>query len=151
MSHFRSALRTASKASPILSHGERKTEWTALEQAFKDTVGSATDVQWACATWAVIVSLMGSAYSSSGLATGLDYIMDVSRILCSGSLADSPFSDHFKPLRTSFDLCSPVSHGITLSTPTLFSAPLLPSRTAGSSYSPSNPSLRRDTSMREKG
>ncbi len=80
ISHLKTALKMPGKSSPMYgNNGEKKTEWTAIEQMFKDKVGSANDVHWACATWAVIVSLLGSAYSSSGLASGFDHIMDVSR------------------------------------------------------------------------
>ena len=81
ISHLKSAVKVQGRSSPIYGHsGEKKTEWTALEQVFKETVGSATDVHWACATWAVVVSLMGSAYSSSGLAQGFDHIIDVGTV-----------------------------------------------------------------------
>ncbi|WVF69135.1 hypothetical protein IAT40_003909 [Kwoniella sp. CBS 6097] len=77
VSHFKSALKVPGKATPIYGKdGEKKTEWHALEQVFKDTVGSTTDVHWACAAWSVVVTLMGAAYASSGLAGGLDHIMD---------------------------------------------------------------------------
>ena len=81
ISHLKSPLKTPGKPCPVYGPGgEKQTEWTALEKVLKDTVGSATDVHWACATWAVLVSLMGPAYSSSGLASGFDHIMDVSAI-----------------------------------------------------------------------
>ena len=81
ISHLKSPLKMPGKPSPIYGHGgEKKSEWTALEQVLKDTIGSATDVHWACATWAVLVSLMGLAYSSSSLAAAFDHIMDVSAI-----------------------------------------------------------------------
>ncbi|WRT67914.1 uncharacterized protein IL334_004888 [Kwoniella shivajii] len=77
LSHLKSALKIPGKSSPIYGKdGEKKTEWHPLEQIFKDTVGSATDVHWACAAWSLIVTLMGSAYASSGLAAGFDHIMD---------------------------------------------------------------------------
>ncbi len=89
ISHLKGALRSPGKSSTIYGHnGEKKTECTALEQIFKDTVGSATDVHWACATWAVIVSLMGSGYSSSGLASSFDHIMDVSSVQVDENSAD---------------------------------------------------------------
>ena len=79
VSHFKSPLRTSGK-SVYGTNGEKKSEWTELERVFKETVGSASDVQWACATWAVVVTLMGAAYASSGLAPGqgFDHILDVS-------------------------------------------------------------------------
>ncbi|WVR06457.1 hypothetical protein IAU60_003488 [Kwoniella sp. DSM 27419] len=76
-SHLKSALRVPGKATPVYGKdGDKKTEWHALEQVFKDTVGSTTDVHWACAAWSVVVTLMGSAYASSGLAAGFDHIID---------------------------------------------------------------------------
>lgn len=75
--HFRSVVRN--KAAPIYTTaGEKKTEWNELERAFKETVGNANDVVWACATWSTVVSLMGASYASSGLASAFDHIMDVS-------------------------------------------------------------------------
>ncbi|WVQ96627.1 hypothetical protein IAU59_003732 [Kwoniella sp. CBS 9459] len=77
VSHLKSALKVPGKSTPIYGKdGEKKTEWHALEQVLKDTVGSTTDVHWACAAWSVVVTLMGAAYASSGLAGGLDHIMD---------------------------------------------------------------------------
>ncbi|OCF30437.1 hypothetical protein I316_07924 [Kwoniella heveanensis BCC8398] len=77
ISHLKSALKVPGKSTPVYGKdGEKKTEWHALEQIFKDTVGSTTDVHWACAAWSVVVTLMGAAYASSGLAGGLDHIMD---------------------------------------------------------------------------
>ncbi|WWC62725.1 uncharacterized protein I303_105322 [Kwoniella dejecticola CBS 10117] len=77
ISHLKAALKVPGKNSPIYGKdGEKKLEWHSLEQIFKDTVGSMTDVHWACAAWSVIVTLMGSAYASSGLANGFDHIMD---------------------------------------------------------------------------
>jgi len=77
ISHLRSVVR--SKAAPVYTAtGEKKTEWNELERVFKETVGNANDVAWACATWSIIVCLMGSAYASSGLASSFDHIMDVS-------------------------------------------------------------------------
>ncbi|ORY25960.1 hypothetical protein BCR39DRAFT_542764 [Naematelia encephala] len=78
VSHFKNGLRVPGKLGFVYTiTGERKTEWAALEQVFKDTVGTA-EVYWACSTWAALVSLMGSTYASSGLAAGFDHIMDVS-------------------------------------------------------------------------
>lgn len=71
ISHFKSPIR-----GKMLSSGEKRTEWSVLEQVLKDTV--TTDVYWACATWSIIVSLIGSSYASSGLSSSIDYIMDVS-------------------------------------------------------------------------
>ncbi|WVQ65639.1 uncharacterized protein L199_003817 [Kwoniella botswanensis] len=77
VSHLKSALKIPGKQAPIYGKdGEKKLEWHSLEQMFKDTVGSTTDVHWACAAWSVIVTLMGSAYASSGLSSGFDHIMD---------------------------------------------------------------------------
>lgn len=77
VSHLRSVVR--SKAAPVYTAtGEKKTEWNELERVFKETVGNANDVAWACATWSAVVCLMGSAYASSGLASSFDHIMDVS-------------------------------------------------------------------------
>jgi hypothetical protein len=79
VSHLRSALRIPGKATPVYgSNGEKKTEASALEQVFKDMIGQNNDVAWACGAWAIIVSLLGSAYGSSGLAVGFDHIMEVS-------------------------------------------------------------------------
>lgn len=78
VSHLKSALKIPGKTGPVYtSSGEKKTEWSALEQIFKDTVGT-TDVHWACAVWAMVVSLIGGAYGSCGLAESIDHIMDVS-------------------------------------------------------------------------
>ncbi|WVW84828.1 hypothetical protein I302_106863 [Kwoniella bestiolae CBS 10118] len=77
ISHLKSALKVPGKSAPIYGKdGEKKLEWHSLEQVFKDTVGSTTDVHWACAAWSVMVTLMGSAYASSGLSSGFDHIMD---------------------------------------------------------------------------
>nr|XP_031864327.1 uncharacterized protein CI109_000240 [Kwoniella shandongensis]KAA5531399.1 hypothetical protein CI109_000240 [Kwoniella shandongensis] len=77
VSHLKSALKLPGKSSPIYGKdGEKKTEWHSLEQVLKDTVGSTTDVHWACAAWATVVTLMGSAYGSSGLSSAFDHIMD---------------------------------------------------------------------------
>jgi hypothetical protein len=78
VSHLRSALRIPGKATPVYgSNGEKKTEASALEQVFKDAIGQNNDVAWACGAWAIIASLLGSAYGSSGLAVGFDHIMEV--------------------------------------------------------------------------
>jgi hypothetical protein len=58
--------------------GDKKIEANALEQRFKDTIGTAEGVQWACAAWAVVVTLLGSAYATCGLSTMFDHIMNVS-------------------------------------------------------------------------
>ncbi|OCF72794.1 hypothetical protein I204_06023 [Kwoniella mangroviensis CBS 8886] len=77
VSHLKSALKIPGKQAPIYGKdGEKKLEWHSLQQVFKDTVGSTTDVHWACAAWSVLVTLMGSAYASSGLSSGFDHIMD---------------------------------------------------------------------------
>ncbi|WWC88518.1 uncharacterized protein L201_003429 [Kwoniella dendrophila CBS 6074] len=77
VSHLKSSLKLPGKSVPIYGKdGEKRIEWHSLEQVFKDTVGSTTDVHWACAAWSLIVTLMGSAYASSGLASGFDHIMD---------------------------------------------------------------------------
>ncbi|KAK8858700.1 hypothetical protein IAR55_002929 [Kwoniella newhampshirensis] len=77
VSHLKSALKMPGKSSPIYGKdGEKKTEWHALEQVLKDSVGSTTDVHWACAAWATLVTLIGSAYGSSGLSLAFDHIMD---------------------------------------------------------------------------
>lgn len=54
--------------------GEKRTEWTFIERLIKDKMG--TDVYWTCAVWASLVSLVGSQYSTSGLAPSMDHIMD---------------------------------------------------------------------------
>jgi len=79
ISHFKGIVRKSGTA-VYGTTGERKTEWHELERVFKETVGSATEVQWACATWAIIVSLMGSSYANSNLAPAFDHIMDVSDV-----------------------------------------------------------------------
>lgn len=72
-------VRSAAKIGAIYANnGEKRTEWNDLERMLKETVGNITDVQWACATWACLVTLMGGAYAASGLSTGIDHIMDVS-------------------------------------------------------------------------
>nr|XP_019012891.1 uncharacterized protein I206_02387 [Kwoniella pini CBS 10737]OCF51672.1 hypothetical protein I206_02387 [Kwoniella pini CBS 10737] len=77
VSHLKGALKMPGKSTVIYGKdGEKKLEWHSLEQNFKDTVGSVSDVHWACAAWSVVVTLMGSAYASSGLASSFDHIMD---------------------------------------------------------------------------
>jgi hypothetical protein len=79
ISHFKAAYRSNGKGLAVYnstSTGEKRTEWSALEQLLKDTV--TTDVYWACATWSIVVSLIGSSYGNSGLASSIDFIMDVS-------------------------------------------------------------------------
>jgi hypothetical protein len=83
ISHLKNGVRLPGKMGPIyLANGEKKTEWNALEQIFKDTVGSVGEVAWACASWALVVTLMGSSYATSGLSLAIDHIMDVSRRTC---------------------------------------------------------------------
>ncbi|CAK9780686.1 unnamed protein product [Cutaneotrichosporon oleaginosum] len=53
-----------------------RTEWSCLEAAFKSLIGKQEDVAWACSTWAVVVTLMGSSYNSFPLGILLDHIMD---------------------------------------------------------------------------
>ena len=77
ISHFKGIVRKSGTA-VYGTTGERKTEWHELERVFKETVGSATEVQWACATWSTVVTLMGSSYANSSLASAFDHIMDVS-------------------------------------------------------------------------
>ena len=123
VSHLRRPLQSPNKSETIYGkNGEKKAEWTALEQIFKSTVGEASDVHCACATWATVVSLMGSAYSGSGLAQGLNHIMDVS---ITWIYEGCPLmrSDLFSLLRIPFDLYWHELPGTTLCTPTYLRAP----------------------------
>lgn len=56
--------------------GEKRTEWTCIERLIKEKMAS--DVYWTCGLWAALVSLIGSQYSTSGLSSSMDYLMDVS-------------------------------------------------------------------------
>lgn len=58
------------------SNGDKKTEWSPLQNMFRQTVGSADEVAWACSTWAMLVSLMGHAYNTSSQVQEIDHIMD---------------------------------------------------------------------------
>ncbi|KAK4687833.1 hypothetical protein P7C73_g2289, partial [Tremellales sp. Uapishka_1] len=69
-------LKSFRKSVAYSATGEKKTEWMAMEQVFKDTVGSQGEVHWACASWAVVVTLIGATYGTSGMAMGLDHIID---------------------------------------------------------------------------
>ncbi len=56
----------------------RTTEWSCLEAAFKTLIGKPEDVAWACSTWAVVATLMGTSYNSFPHLIHMDHIMDVS-------------------------------------------------------------------------
>lgn len=80
ISHLKSAVRLPTRTTLVPTIGEKRTEWMELERTLKETVGTANEVSWACATWSLLVYLMGSSYASSGLAPAFDHIMDVSGI-----------------------------------------------------------------------
>lgn len=91
VSQLKAAMRIPGKSGVVYGHnGEKKMEANALEQTFKDTIGTAEGVVWACAAWSVIVCLMGGAYPTSGLNGIFDHIMDVSAfaLLSFGDIAD---------------------------------------------------------------
>ena len=104
------------------AHGEKRTEWLELERVFKDTVGSPTEVQWACATWASLVTLIGGSYATCGFATSFDHIMDVSHPFWFCVAYTNP-SALYNRLPVLFGHPLPVSHGLTPFTPT---SPLAP-------------------------
>ena len=85
VSHLKSLARTPGRAATVYnSTGEKRTEWLELQRVFKETVGAANGVAWACATWSVVMSLMGQAYETSTIASGpngMNHIMEVSRRL----------------------------------------------------------------------
>lgn len=84
ISHLKSAFRAPIRSTLVATTGEKRTEWTELERMLKETVGTANEVVWACATWSLLVYLIGSSYASSGLASAFDHIMDVSYLnVCS--------------------------------------------------------------------
>ena len=65
----------------LKSKSTARCDWTDLERQFKATVGTANGVAWACASWSLVVSLMGQAYDNSGVVSGtntMDHIIDVS-------------------------------------------------------------------------
>ena len=81
-SHFKSAYDRGNASATIHNNaGEKKTEWTELDKVLKDYIGTPNGVMWACATWAIIATLLGSNYAHCGFSAkpnGLDHIMDVS-------------------------------------------------------------------------
>ncbi len=80
VSHLSNPVKLITRSNSMyLGNAERKTEWTVLEQVLKDKIGDNNCVLWACATWSVIVTLIGTTYIASGLTAGLDHIMEVSR------------------------------------------------------------------------
>ncbi|RXK36174.1 hypothetical protein M231_06579 [Tremella mesenterica] len=77
VAQLKTARKDPSRPGVLYSHsGERRTEWSALEQMLKDTVSNNHQAGWACSTWAGLVTLMGGAYNSSGLARDFDHIID---------------------------------------------------------------------------
>ena len=65
----------------LKSKSSARCDWTDLERQFKTTVGTANGVAWACASWSLVVSLMGQAYDNSGVVSGtntMDHVIDVS-------------------------------------------------------------------------
>lgn len=83
VSHLKSAYISPTTSSPVYrKDGEKQAAWAVLESRFKSTVGENKEVHVACASWAAIVTLIGSAYMLSGLSfKRIDYIMEVSRLL----------------------------------------------------------------------
>ncbi|ORX37271.1 hypothetical protein BD324DRAFT_656397 [Kockovaella imperatae] len=86
VSHLKSVIRPQGRGVSTIynSTGERRMEWMELERMFKDTVGAAGGVAWACATWSIIMSLMGQAYETSTFAagpSGMNHIMDRSLVM----------------------------------------------------------------------
>ena len=55
VSHLKSTARMSQRTMIHANAGEKRTEWLELERTFKDTVGTAEGVTWACATWANVV------------------------------------------------------------------------------------------------
>ncbi|GMK53671.1 hypothetical protein CspeluHIS016_0102570 [Cutaneotrichosporon spelunceum] len=55
---------------------QMRTEWSSLEAAFKALIGKPEDVAWACSTWAIVATLLGSSYNSSPFVLHMDHIMD---------------------------------------------------------------------------
>ena len=77
VSQLKSGVRAQGRASPVYgANGERRTEWVSLEHTFREKVGSNDEVHWACATWAVLVTMIGSQYNSSTLADPVNHIID---------------------------------------------------------------------------
>lgn len=56
--------------------GEKRNEWMPIETTFRQTVGSADQVAWACTTWALLVTLLGQEYNACSLAPLIEHIMD---------------------------------------------------------------------------
>ncbi|KAL7423005.1 hypothetical protein Q5752_002303 [Cryptotrichosporon argae] len=79
-SHFKSPY-ASSKGTYYDRTGERRTEWNALEKTFRETIGSQNHVAWACATWAVVATLLGQAYNATPIAAGMNHIIDPSKNL----------------------------------------------------------------------
>jgi len=79
VSHLKSFVKVPGQAGPTYGRtGERKTEATTIESLFRDTIGSAEGVLWACATYSALISLMGAVYPASGHTSTFTYIMEVS-------------------------------------------------------------------------
>ena len=78
ITQLKGTLKNANGQVMTTSAGDKKVEANALEQRFKDTIGTADGVQWACAAWSVVVCLLGSGYAGSGLSGTFDHIMNVS-------------------------------------------------------------------------
>jgi hypothetical protein len=118
VAHLKSALKLPGKTGPsYTSAGEKRTEWTQLESEFKEKVGKNESVHWACATWASVVTLIGSAYNSSTLTASFDHIMDVSAFRIWRALL-TYLSVHCSPLPTPFGPHSHSQLGIMPFTPT---------------------------------
>lgn len=77
VSQLKSGARSLGRSSPVYgANGERRTEWVATEHTFREKVGLNDEVHWACAAWAVLVTLIGSQYNSSTLADPINHIID---------------------------------------------------------------------------
>lgn len=120
VAHLKSGFRVSGRTDTVVGkQGDRKTEASALEAVFKEVIGSNTEVAWACATWAMVVTLLGEQYPSCGLAPGLDHIMNVSQGICLFFATLTRRSDHCSLPRTVLDPCSRERLGTMPSTPTL--------------------------------
>lgn len=120
-------------------NGEKRTEWTAIERLIKDKLAS--DVYWTCGLWAALVSLIGSQYSTSGLSSSMDYLMDVSFLFtraCFVKLMPGSGLCRFRPTPPARYL--PESLGLTPSMPTSLLAPASLSTTATLSCDRTSPS-----------
>lgn len=67
-----SFLKSSVRSYPV---GEKRNEWMPIEQTFRQTVGSADQVAWACTTWALLVTILGQEYNACSLAPMIEHIM----------------------------------------------------------------------------